>query len=485
MASKVARWNGIQWVIVTDIDDTNSKLVLPPAEANARSDVANVARFGHGSASDEVGHMVAANGQAYAIEPTGLTFDVYNRKAGGHDLLMRAALSGLDVSVARMGARTAQPSWARFGRGGDATGNQGFICHDTGGLEASAASGQFFHVHDGVTHIAEIAATKSWINGWTLAPAHPTHTGHSAIYRESHPGGGDYVILSNVAQTFLNGRDNLYLRRGNAENGIIIDGTYVNTHTRIYAHAGIHSATDAYITGTANVGGLHSRGVIVGDFAGGNGAWNWANIISQTTDTWNGARVAIHANGVGVSQWRVAVHQGSGMIEAVNHDNSVYSYVGAAGFASLSALRYKTDIRPLRPDLNQRSAMRASEDRDPLADTVDLPDIMALRPVAYRPIKPYETITKIDPDGPDDDEDNWLAKPYPPNSVHGRESRRERLGLVAEDVEHVIPSAVLHSDVGETYGIDFAQITVALVDHVQQLTEQVTALQAAIEGNQP
>jgi hypothetical protein len=68
----------------------------------------------------------------------------------------------------------------------------------------------------------------------------------------------------------------------------------------------------------------------------------------------------------------------------------------------------------------------------------------------------------------------------PLDTVAGRESHRERLGLIAEDVEHVVPSAVSHAPGGEAAGIDYAQITVALLDHVQELTRTVETLRYRI-----
>ena len=57
---------------------------------------------------------------------------------------------------------------------------------------------------------------------------------------------------------------------------------------------------------------------------------------------------------------------------------------------------------------------------------------------------------------------------------------RERLGLIAEQVESVLPSAVDHNADGEVLGIDYAQVTVALLDHVQQLTKRIEMLEALL-----
>ena len=62
----------------------------------------------------------------------------------------------------------------------------------------------------------------------------------------------------------------------------------------------------------------------------------------------------------------------------------------------------------------------------------------------------------------------------------GSEGHRERLGLVAEDVETVIPSAVSHGAEGNVVGIDYAQVTVALLAHVQRMTEEMATMRYRI-----
>jgi hypothetical protein len=72
----------------------------------------------------------------------------------------------------------------------------------------------------------------------------------------------------------------------------------------------------------------------------------------------------------------------------------------------------------------------------------------------------------------------WRTEPE--DGVLGHEGTRERLGLIAEEVETVIPSAVTHDRDGKTQAIDYAQVTVALLDHVQRLTDEVATLRYRI-----
>jgi hypothetical protein len=53
------------------------------------------------------------------------------------------------------------------------------------------------------------------------------------------------------------------------------------------------------------------------------------------------------------------------------------------------------------------------------------------------------------------------------------------IGLVAEEAVDVIPQAVGLDDDGAPLSIDYAQVTVALLKHVQALTARVEALEAA------
>ena len=195
----------------------------------------------------------------------------------------------------------------------------------------------------------------------------------------------------------------------------------------------------------------------------GNG-WYQAQIVAYNSPGGaSGARLALYA-GSG-AQWRISYHNGS-TICAMDENNSGTVTIIAAAFQVGSALAIKKDVRTLRPE-RERIAVQ----RDPASDLVAQPDIMALRPVAFRPR------TLMQRDGED----------YPADTVLGRETRRERLGLIADEVQHVIPSAVAHESDGTVAAIDYAQITVALLDHVQELTRTVETLQyriAELEGTQ-
>ena len=99
---------------------------------------------------------------------------------------------------------------------------------------------------------------------------------------------------------------------------------------------------------------------------------------------------------------------------------------------------------------------------------------MALRPVAFRPKAPASHPVK-------NEQGEWEGgEDWPLDSWWGHEGHRERLGLVAEDVETVIPSAVSHGAEGNVVGIDYAQVTVALLAHVQRMTEEMATMRYRI-----
>jgi hypothetical protein len=144
-------------------------------------------------------------------------------------------------------------------------------------------------------------------------------------------------------------------------------------------------------------------------------------------------------------------------IDCVNMAGTGFAVFGALSFSTLSTATAKRDVRSLR------DWERPSVAADPSADTVGLPDVMALRPVAFRPKGGVQRTDGSAADG-----------------VIGAEGQRERLGLIAEEAQHVIPSAVTHNVDGDALGIDYAQVTVALLDHVQQLTATVETLRYRI-----
>ena len=214
---------------------------------------------------------------------------------------------------------------------------------------------------------------------------------------------------------------------------------------------------------------------------------NWYNANLLHDNGSFGCRLALHHPGsapelVNLSN-RIEVQNGSGN----GHVNFVCYQLEQVSSAAM-----KKDIRPLRADFTPTATAL-----DPESDTVSvLPDIMALRPVVYRhAIDPtYITVDETPemyplaplPDGtineaplaPSITADKVTETPWPDDRI-GREFRREQLGLIAEEVEAVIPSAVTHNLDGTARGIVYSEITIALLDHVQRLTERVAALEGA------
>lgn len=204
----------------------------------------------------------------------------------------------------------------------------------------------------------------------------------------------------------------------------------------------------------------------------GNSTWTSAQFLANcTSSSAEQARVAGNSPGV-APQLRVVATNGERW-GVVNSDASVWAPIGASGFETNSSVATKREVR----HLGERERIIVNHPVD--ADVVPPIDVMSLRPVAFRPkigaqrIVPTNGVSY----SPDDD-DSWRIEPEV--GILGHEGQRERLGLIAEEVHTVLPSAVNHDVDGNALGIDYAQITVALLDHVQRLTEEVATLRYRI-----
>lgn len=491
MASSIARWNGIQWVIVSDTDDINSKLVLPPAEAGPRDDIPAQARFGHTGTHGSVGFMALDNGQNHIVTANAQFVSFFQRDAAGtgFDPLASLSTAGLDVGPAKMSIRSDVPvaNEARFGHVTQ-HGSVGFISLPAGSNQVISAYNEALRFYQrnssGVGHdlVGYTHAAKSVLNGWALAQSHPVHGGsYAAIWRDGSDGGDRYTLLTTVSETMLNGLSSVYLRVSNSSVLSANSGS-LSVHVPFYtgglnANGLVQSNGDGTNTfyGNAGRGKIHSLNPVWADDSRNSGAWYEAIILAQSQIQYGfGCRIAVHTYGAGAPQWRVTNWSGEAW-EAVSSGADAWANVHCLDAVEYSARVGKKEIRTLRPEREY-----VGLHRDPEADTVETPDIMALRPVAFRRKKPMVRPVRVDPDGDPADEKSWRTEEYPPGTVHGRESRRERLGLIADEVQHVIPSAVYHGDTGEVSGINWSQVTVALLDHVQELTHTVETLQYRI-----
>ena len=351
------------------------------------------------------------------------------------------------TSPAQAGHQTESSANARFGNVSVADKNVGYMAGSTGYLDVIAAYGTPIVLYTrnsagtGYMPIARFATTTSSINGWGIGPSPPHGAGWEALWYDGYTAAGDYTLMTNVNTTILNARSNISVRIGNA---VILDVT----------------------AGATNQG---VRQTVF--FNTGNESWATAQQeIASGTGSGSSARVTLHH--YYAPQFRC--HQAAGdRISFMNEAGANYCNVEALGYITSSALALKTDVRSLSPQ-RERIVVR----HDPLTDTVPPVDIMALRPVTFRSSDPV--LIGIDDDG------NRI--PEPPESVLAIEKARERLGMVADEVQHIIPSAVDHDRYGNPRGIDYAQITVALLDHVQRLTEEVATLRyrvAELEGASP
>ena len=398
-----------------------SSWVIAPAETGARSDAVDQARFGNMSdTSKQVGFFSAASGENLVINANGQTFSLWDRTADGTSYRQLASFS--------LGLTTVSAGDVRLGQ---------------------------WRFHDSPhTGCALLPTANDPTSGYTLLAAYGSTylncpTGGSLNFRV-----GQVQYMSLTPTTFT---CNPTLSCNAISSGAI------NTNGQGLTTGAISCGNINAGTGTINCGTINSSagvGAVVFGANAGNRTGNWSGAhftAYNPAGDYHGARIGFYASGA-ASQWWLGYPNGGSLV-AMNDQNSGTVGIIAAAFSVGSALAIKKDVRTLRPERE-----RITVQRDPASDLVAQPDIMALRPVAFRP----RILMQLD------------GEDYPADTVLGRETRRERLGLIADEVQHVIPSAVIHNTDNEVVGIDYAQVTVALLDHVQELTRTVETLQYRI-----
>jgi hypothetical protein len=340
------------------------------------------------------------------------------------------APAGTVVPPAQAGPRSAPwPTMARFGHVSGSQGN-GFIMTSDGIAEINIPPGKNIQFYNSTpVLLANFATAFSSVNSWNFG----THPYHGLLgFWHTGAGDNDYVILKRAADTLINGGSLVEIRVGNV--------------ARLVLSSSSSNVKSDYRYET--------------NWNGGNNTWGEAGILSNCTGSGtNQSRIAFNSPGV-APQLRAIATDGEA-VHCVNNQANGWSPLAASGFSTMSTQTIKKDIRTLRPE-RERIVVQHPVD----SDTVPTPDIMALRPIVFRPRD--ETIS------------NDTVTEEPRTGVLGREERRERLGLIAEEVQHVIPSAVNHNIHDDALGIDYAQVTVALLDHVQRLTDEVATLRYRI-----
>ena len=405
------------------------------------------------------------------------------------DVLGDAVVSGMHP--AQMGARGAP--YAGDARFGHALGNNihGFIAQQGGNMQVSTIPGGGLYVaSDGSGTYGFIKANDHYLSPWWIgiSPAHgiPAIT----LWGANHSSG--YTILGGYGNTYINTNTGggIAFRIGNAEkiwltsttctiypniscnaiscSTISSNGHAINANGGPIYGGGLDLGTGGITAGNIYIGGHQlSCGVVAAGSqivcpqhwadANPGGAWYQAQVVAYNSPGGqSGARLAMY--GSYGAQWRLNYELGA-VIAAMDINNGGTVQILAYNVGLVSALAIKKDVRSLRPGRE-----RIFIHRDPVSDVVEQPNIMALRPTVYRPRQVMQR------DGEDEPADTPL----------GREARRERMGLIADEVQHVIPSAVMHDYQGEVVAIYYDQITVALLDHVQELTRTVETLQYRI-----
>lgn len=375
---------------------------------------------------------------------------------------------------------------ARFGNT-DAPDVNGLVAYPDGEVMIHIPSGKSFHVNDEGIVVASFQRYAIQLDPWWLGN-NQVHGSPTLIKLGADQATG-YTILAYGDDTLVNAKRTVELRSNN-EPKLVAAPTEVSSSVA-FRCAGALTVAGATTAQAISTTGLTSSGGVYGTYLSSSGNVAASGSVSAVsvlasgvvrgrsafTGDWNSWGILAEPNGgtqafcgmilqgVAAAGWRLTTTQGEQMC-AANWNSSAFTPIGALRFDVMSTATIKRGVRSLRPE-RERINVRL----DPAADTVTHPDVMALRPVAFRHKQPAQR-----PGGEEFD------------GIIGAESKRERLGLIAEEVQHVIPSAVSHDADGACIGIDYSQITVALLDHVQRLTDEIATLRyrvAELEGEQP
>jgi hypothetical protein len=375
--------------------------------------------------------------------------------------------------------------------------------------------------------------------GWKLG-THPQHVGtnYVSMWRQGADAATDYVLLAGAAYTFINTPTGgtLYFRVANADIGNANTsgwniGVPLHANSTFYAAATIEAGSSVNMAGQSVVywpaygGGLQMvdstwvrtynnknfycsallgsyqltvglggaiTGGYVSDLAGNMYVRaairtdGWLQSVRGDAVWWNNAHIQAYCNGnycsmsfyqtAGGAAPQLRNHASDGYaIASVNSDQSGFANLKAYAFQTMSTATMKHDIRSYHDFVPYPSDVEWDCD-------VMVADIMALRPVVFRRNDLPQKVIRID-DGAETlpmDQQEWEIIENM-NPIAQVEYKREQLGLIAEEVAKVIPSAVQYSWTdGAPGGINYVPVIVALLAHVQKLTLRVDMLEAEV-----
>ena len=482
MTSNIKRWNGTTWITVADFDTITSRLdVLETfntaltttgltganAEMGAREAPYQAqARFGHKDVGNNLhGYLASADGSLEINVATGKSLSLFDHTNG----LIGTAAAG-KWNVGGMGIGASPPYGASYTSlwraGAEGSGDYGLLLTPTETL-LNTPTGGTIELRRGNSTLLSIG-TDNYVRGGIYRATGNVDIGNNSIYFVTH-GGGWYMQDTWIRST---GDHGVWLGGGwyGGDGGITIGrGGVTDTNYRADFNSNCHVWGSLLVGGTTTSGyqGRTER-------AGSDGNWTAAHYLAYGTAGSNWTNIAMHTPGY-APQWGLAPGDGEALLSR-NSINSGWAGCKALSFSTMSTATIKKNIRTLRPQREREHVFH-----DYFVDEVPLPNVMALRPVAYRRKVPNLKIVAApgyEEYSPDDD-DSWESVPDD-NPSFKAQGDREHLGLVAEDVARVLPSAVQYTSDGSPSGIDYAQVTVALLDHVQELTATVETLRYRI-----
>lgn len=354
--------------------------------------------------------------------------------------------------------RDSNPAHAQFGHVNETGSGNGLIVPGDGSMYTLLGSGKTHYLYAGLVLFGSIKPNELYIDPWKLG----MHSSGSPGLWRANGAAGSYVLTAD-GNTYLNAdaAKTLLLRVGNADR--------ITADTDVHIPSGVKlKCEDSTFTPK-----VVADGQIQAYGGSPNETYTSAHFFANSS---GGPTTRLAMNHPGVAPQLRANSADGERLGAVNNPGTAFVSFKGTAYVDVSTATIKRSIRTLR-----KGAQRERVRHDPMTDTLAEPNVMALRPVVYRPEVPaMRLVERPDWDGAPEDPERWESCEQPPDSPLGVQGNRERLGLIAEDVQHVMPSAVQYDAEGRARGIHYTQITVALLDHVQQLTRTIETMQYRI-----
>ena len=233
------------------------------------------------------------------------------------------------LDPAEAGPRSDAANIARFGCVG-VDGKVGLFAEPDGTQVIINANGKKLSLYQlgavgGFENFGHLGIGRSTLSNWGFG-LHPVHTTINGFWIDGYLDAGDYVLLSTVGTTMVNGRNDVSIRCSNTDIINIAGGT-ISPYRRIYSR-----------------------------FYIGASSWDTSHIsvLNIPSDGTNGARISLHSESYGCHQLRTSIHESG--IASLDWSGTAYQPFVANTFTVGSSIKTKTAVR----DARARSGWSAS-----------------------------------------------------------------------------------------------------------------------------